>query len=173
MARFVDAVELPLSAEEAFDSLADFTSAAEWDPGVVSATKLSSGPPRLHSRFEVVVGFLGQRVPFVYQIEAYERPHRLEFRGRSESVLSHDVITLAETSSGTRLSYVASLEVTGIRRLADPLLNVLFQQIGRLAIRGLREHLATKRVRQPLSSPQRDHLAPPVAPARTSKSMGA
>jgi len=31
MARFVDAIDLPLPIEQAFDYLADFSHAAEWD----------------------------------------------------------------------------------------------------------------------------------------------
>lgn len=37
MARYVDAIDLPIPVEEAFDYLADFSRTAEWDPGVVEA----------------------------------------------------------------------------------------------------------------------------------------
>jgi hypothetical protein len=47
MARFVDAIDLPLPIERVFDYLADFSHTAEWDPGVVEARQLDEGPVRL------------------------------------------------------------------------------------------------------------------------------
>jgi len=73
MARYVDAIDLPIPIEEAFDYLAAFSRNAEWDPGLYDARRLTRGKVRLGSRFELV----------------------------------------------------------GIRRLADPALDLLFQRIGR------------------------------------------
>ena len=56
MARYVDAIDLPIPLEQAFDYLADFSRTAEWDPGVVEAERLTPGPPRRGSRFRVVPG---------------------------------------------------------------------------------------------------------------------
>jgi hypothetical protein len=47
MARFVDAIDLPLPIEQAFDDLADFSHIAEWDPGVAEARQLDDGQVRL------------------------------------------------------------------------------------------------------------------------------
>ena len=50
MARYIDAIDVPLGIEDAFDYLADFSRTAEWDPGVASASLLTGGPPRLGVR---------------------------------------------------------------------------------------------------------------------------
>lgn len=141
MARYVDAIDLPIPIEEAFDYLADFSRTAEWDPGVCEARRLTRGEIRLGSRFEVTVSFLGRRIPLQYRITEFEPPSRLVLTGGDSSLRSIDEITFVSRRGGTRVSYEARLELVGIRRLADPVLDLLFQRVGRLAVRGLRERL--------------------------------
>ena len=147
MARYVDAIDLPMSVEEAFDYLADFSRTAEWDPSVVEARRRTRGKVRLGSSFRVSVSFLGRRVPLEYRITEFERPSRLVLSGGDASLRSIDEVTFVSRPGGTRVTYEARLELTGIRRLADPILDVLFQRLGRLAMRGLRERLAPRRPR--------------------------
>jgi uncharacterized protein YndB with AHSA1/START domain len=141
MARYVDAIDLPIPIEQAFEYLADFSRTAEWDPGVCEARHLTRGKVRLGSRFEVTVAFLGRRIPLEYRITEFERPSRLVLTGGDSSLRSIDEITFVSRHGGTRVTYEARLELVGIRRLADPALDLLFQRIGRLAVRGLRERL--------------------------------
>ena len=142
MARYIDAIDLPIPIEDAFDYLADFSRTAEWDPGVSEAKRITRGVVRLGSRFRVSVSFLGQRIPLEYRITEFERPSRLVLCGGDSSLRSIDEITFVSRPGGTRVTYEARLELAGIRRLADPILDLLFQRIGRLAMRGLRERLA-------------------------------
>ena len=144
MARFVDAIDLPLSIEQAFDYLADFSHTAEWDPGVAEARQLDDAPVRLGTRFHVVVAFLGRRIPFEYEITSYERPQRLALRGRGGSVLSIDELTFCPRDGGTRVTYEARLELAGVAQLADPLLDLFFQRLGAISARGLRETVARR-----------------------------
>jgi carbon monoxide dehydrogenase subunit G len=155
MARYVDAIDLPIPIEEAFDYLADFSRTAEWDPGVKESSLLTPGEIGVGSRFRVVVSFLGQQIPFEYGITEYDRPTRLVFAGGDASLESIDEITFVSRPGGTRVTYEARIELVGIRRLAEPILDVLFQRVGRLAVRGLRERIsqsAGKEVEPPTSS---------------------
>lgn len=149
MARFVDAIDLPLTVEEAFDYLADFSQTAEWDPSVVEAERLTDGAVGLGSRFRVVVSFFGRRLEYEYEITTYERPSRLVLTGGDESLRSVDEITFVPRKDGTRVGYEARLELAGIRKLADPLVDALFQHTARLAARGLRERAAVRIQRPP------------------------
>ncbi len=155
MARYIDAVDLPLPIEEAFDFLADFSNTAEWDPGVSSARQLDPGPIRRGTRFEVCVSFLGRQVPLEYRITEFNRPSRLVLVGGDSTLSSVDEITFVPRRGGTRVTYEARVQLKGVRRLADPALNVLFQRIGRVAVCGLRERVA-ERVRAQASS-DREH----------------
>jgi hypothetical protein len=155
MARYVDAIDLPIPIEEAFDYLADFSRTAEWDPGVEEARRLTRGKVRLGSRFRVTVSFLGRRIPLEYRITEFERPSHLVLSGG----------TFVARPGGTRVTYEARLELVGIRRLADPALDLLFQRIGRLAVRGLRERLTD------VSSQESRRRGPPKpAPQATARS---
>lgn len=145
MARFVDAIDLPVPPEVAFDYLAAFHQVAEWDPGVAEAEPLTPGPAREGSRFRVVVAFLGRRIPFEYTITEYDRPHRLILEGSDGSMLSLDELTFSPRQGGTRITYEAKLELRGLARFGDPLFDLAFQVIGRLAARGLRERFANAR----------------------------
>jgi hypothetical protein len=169
MACYVDSIDLPVSVEEAFDYLADFSRTAEWDPGVVEAARLTPDTPALGSRFRVVVAFLGRRFPLEYAITAFERPHRLVLEGGDDALRSFDEMRFESRRGGSRVHYDARLELTGLRRLADPLLHVLFQRMGRLAARGLRERLARPRRRRPQGKQARrasDGRAPERDPER-------
>jgi hypothetical protein len=154
MARYVDAIDLPMPVQEAFDYLADFSRTAEWDPSVVEARRISRGKVRLGSSFRVSVSFLGRRVPLEYRITVFERSSRLVLSGGDSSLRSIDEITFVSRPGGSRVTYEARLELTGIRRLADPFLDVLFQRIGRLAVRGLRERMAEKSTQETSSEAQ-------------------
>jgi hypothetical protein len=140
MARFVDVIDLPLSPIAAFDYLAEFQHTAEWDPGVIEASALDpAGPLGPGSRFSVVASFFGRRVPLEYEITDFEPPHRVVLRGTNGSLVAIDTISFAPIPDGTRVTWEAVLEASGLARLADPLLHLLFQHTGRAAVRGLRE----------------------------------
>jgi carbon monoxide dehydrogenase subunit G len=142
MARFVEAIDLPIAPAAAFDLLADFARLPEWDPGAVEARRLDAGPLRAGSRFEVLYTFLGRRLPLRYEIRSYERPHRVVLHGGNESVRSTDEIHFAPRDGGTRVTYEARLELVGLAALADPLLQLVFPWIGRAAVQGLRARAA-------------------------------
>ena len=143
MARYVDAIDLPIPIEEAFDYLADFSRTAEWDPGVEEAVRLTAGKIEVGSRFRVIVSFLGNRIPLEYRIEELERPTRLVLSGGDSSMTSVDEITFVARPGGTRVTYEARVDLVGFRRLAEPIVDILFQRVGRLAVRGLRERFST------------------------------
>ena len=162
MARYLDTIDLPLPIQQVFDDLADFSNVAAWDPGVSEAERLDDGPIRLGSRFRVVASFLGRAVPLTYAIIGFEPPHRLVLRGEDSSFVSHDEITLAPRGAGTRVTYDARLELSGLRRLADPVVHAVFQWVGRQAAGGLRERGWALAGRAAQTSPP----PPPAAVAR-------
>lgn len=79
---------------------------------------------------------------FEYRITEFEPPSRQVLVGGKGSLRSIDEITFVSRPGGTRISYEARLELSGLGRLADPFLDVLFQRIGSVAVRGLRERMA-------------------------------
>ena len=164
MARYVDAIDLPLPTEQAFAYLADFSNTQAWDPGVVSAQRLARGEIGLGSRFRVVVRFAGRTLSLDYEITAFEPPTRLVLRGSDGQIESIDELGFVPREGGTRVTYEACLELVGIRRLADPILDLLFQRVGRLAVRGLRERMAQGGVRRKARSRKRPETVRQIEP---------
>lgn len=141
MARYVDAIDLPVPIDEAFRYLADFSHTAEWDPSVLAAERLTPGEIGEGSRFRVTLGFAGRHVSLDYEIAAFEPPTRLVLRGANDQLESIDEVSFVPREGGTRVTYEARIELRGLRRLADPLVDAVFQHVGRLATRGLRERI--------------------------------
>ena len=77
MARYHATVETRRDANDAFTYLADFSSTAEWDPGVVEAERLTEGPITVGATFRVVTSFLGRRIPLDYEITTLEPGRRV------------------------------------------------------------------------------------------------
>jgi hypothetical protein len=127
----------------AFDYLSRFSTAAEWDPGVVRARDLTDESVRVGSRYEIVSSFLGREVPLVYEVVDLVVPTLVRLRADNASVQSLDAILLAETDLGTRVTYDAVLEPKGVARLVSPFLSWWFRRIGDRAAASLRAHVDT------------------------------
>ena len=137
MARYTTAVRSKLSAEAAFAYMADFSNARIWDPSVSEARHEGEGPIGLGSTFHVVARFAGRNVPLTYVIVAFEPPTRVVLEARSGFV-SRDTITVESVAgSGSVVRYDALLTFSGIGRLADPLMQLVFNRVGAKAAAGI------------------------------------
>ena len=139
MARFVDAIDLPIPIEAAFEDLADFSNTALWDPGVTRAVRLDDGPVRLGSRFEVHFRSFGRTEKLEYRITRFEPPTRIVLRGGGTSMRLFDDISFSPRPGGTRVTYEVRVSPGGLLRFADPLLDLALPFITGPAVEGLRE----------------------------------
>ena len=141
MARYRASVDTQREGENVFAYLSDFSSAAEWDPGVVEAQRLDAGPIGVGAEFRLVARFLGRTTPLTYRIVEYNPPHAVTFLGENATVISRDRITFEPTDVGTRITYDADLRLKGPLRIADGLLGLAFSRVGDRALAGLRRTL--------------------------------
>ena len=142
MARYRTTVESKKTPEEAFDYLADFANAREWDPGVVEGENLTGRPLGRGSRFRLVSRIAGRRIPLEYQITAFDRPGRVEFQADQTALRSTDEIRFDAVDNGTSVTYAADLQLKGpLGKLLDPFLALAFRRIGDRAAAGLQEAL--------------------------------
>jgi carbon monoxide dehydrogenase subunit G len=140
--RYRREIEVPAAADAAFAYLADFENAAEWDPGIAEARRLTSAPTQVGSRFEVVALFRGRRQRFEYVVTELADGSRIALRGEGEKALSDDVITVAPGASGSRITYEADLRLKGVYRVAEPFLGSTFRRMGDDALDGLAARLS-------------------------------
>ena len=140
--RYRREIEVEGEPVEVFAYLADFEHAAEWDPGIVEARRLSEGPTRVGSRFEVIALFRGNRQRFEYVVTALEEARRVTLRGEGDRAVSDDEITVTPGLDGrTRVAYEADLRLKGVYRIAEPFLGSTFRRMGDDALDGLRARL--------------------------------
>ena len=141
MAHYNASVDTPRPLEEVFAYLSDFSTTAEWDPGVVEAEQLTEPPIREGSEFRLLARFLGRETPLTYRVVEYDPPKAVTVRGESASVVSLDRMTFEPAGEGTRITYDAKLSLKGPMKLADPLLALAFNRVGDRALAGLRKTL--------------------------------
>ena len=144
MAHYKASVDTELPQEEMFAYLSDFSTTAEWDPGVVEAEALGAPPVREGSEFRLLARFLGRETPLTYRVVELDPPTAVTVRGENASVVSLDRITFEPHGEGTRITYDAKLTLKGPMRLADPLLALAFNRVGDRALAGLRDTLAKR-----------------------------
>lgn len=141
MARYRASIETLWTPDEAFAYLSNFSTSAEWDPGVVEADRVGTAPVGEGTEFRLVAQFLGRKAPLSYRVVEFEPATAVTFLGENATVVARDRITFETIPTGTRVSYDADLRLKGPLRLADPLLALAFNRVGDRALAGLREVL--------------------------------
>lgn len=134
-------IEVRRPLAEVFEYVVDFSNAAEWDPGVAEARKLTDGPVRVGSEFEVTALFRGNRHRFHYVVTGLEPLRRVELAGDGERAASVDEIAIEPAGGGTRITYIADFHLKRIFRPAGPLLAPVLSRMGDDALAGLKSVL--------------------------------
>ena len=138
-------IEVQRSVEESFAYVADFTTVAEWDPGIHSSRRLS-GDGGVGSIYEVRAEFRGKTMPFTYTVTAFEQNRRIVLDGVGEKATSLDTIAFEPGADGrTRITYTADFRLKGAVRLAEPFLGGTFRTLARKALAGLAAKLGAER----------------------------
>ena len=140
MATFNATIPSTWTRERTFDYLVDFRSVAEWDPSMQSATLVSGTAGEVGSRYELVMSTLGRETTLVYETVEVHRPERFVLRCETDSLVSVDTITVAEDGAVT---YDADLELKGLRKVAEPAMQVGLVLASERAKRSLEEKLTT------------------------------
>jgi carbon monoxide dehydrogenase subunit G len=116
------------------DYLSDFSHAEAWDPGTKSCTRTGSEaaadtPVAVGSTWHNVSEFRGREVELDYELTRRE-PDRLTFTGRNNSAISTDDLRFTEQgTSDTAVTYQATIDFTGLLKLAGPLIKPGFEKL--------------------------------------------
>ena len=139
--RFSEQIVVARPAAEVFRYIAEFENTAEWDPGIAEARKVTDGPVRVGSEFDVVALFRGKRQRFRYRVTELENGRRIVLAGDGEKATSVDSIAVEPAGAGSRISYTAEIRLKGLRRIAEPLLKPMLARTGEEALAGLKQTL--------------------------------
>ena len=147
MPHYNDDVASSRSQDEAFDYMADFTNSERWDPGTKSAKRLDEGEIGVGSRFELIVEFAGNESPFVYEINEYKRPEKVVVTAETDSVVLVDTMSMTADGSGSVLNYDARLDLKSWRKVAAPVMAILFRRLCEKGKAGLERELNSDRAK--------------------------
>jgi carbon monoxide dehydrogenase subunit G len=142
MTRLHERIETTLPIEAAFDYVADFANAREWDPGVATARRIDDGPVAVGARYELGVRMGGRVAPMEYRITHLDPPRRVVLAGSGSNVEAVDNIRFERSGDGTVIDYTADIRLGGLLRLAQPFLGRSFAKIARDAAGGMERTLA-------------------------------
>ncbi|HVF08480.1 MAG TPA: SRPBCC family protein [Actinomycetota bacterium] len=135
-------IETACAAAAAFAFVADFSTTARWDPGIIAARRLDDGPIGMGSRFELVSRFGSREQTIVYEITGFEPPTRVTLEGDGETFRGTDVISCEpRDEGGTRVRYEADLGLKGVAALALPFIRKRLDAMSDDAVAGLRSAL--------------------------------
>lgn len=136
MIRLERSIVVGTPPEDAFAYVADFTTSAEWDPGVDRATLLSDGPG-VGARYHLVANFNGNAIDLTYETTVYDAPDEVVFDGGNKRFGSLDRIRFSPDGDGTRIDYVAEFRMKGVLRIVEPFLKRRFDTVADDAVAGL------------------------------------
>lgn len=144
MTRLHERIETTLPIEAAFDYVADFANAQEWDPGVATARRSDDAPVAVGTRYDLGVRLGGRVAPMEYRITHLDRPRRVILVGTGSNVDAVDDIRFERSDAGTVINYAADIRLRGLLRLAQPFLGRSFAKIARDAAGGMQRTLAAR-----------------------------
>ena len=136
-----EVIEVPRSPAESFAYVADFTTVAEWDPGI-HASRRVSGDGGVGTTYDVQAEFRGKTVPFTYTVTSFEQDRRVVLDGVGEKATSLDTIEFEPVGDGgARITYTADIRLKGVLRVAEPFLGRTFRKLAHDALDGLADRL--------------------------------
>ncbi len=144
MTRLHERIETTLPIEAAFDYVADFANAKEWDSGVATAHRIDAGPVAVGARYHLGVRMGGRVAAMDYRITELDRPRRVVLAGAGSNVSAVDDIRFERSGDGTVIDYTADIRLGRLLRLAQPFLGGSFAKIARDAAGGMERTLAVR-----------------------------
>jgi carbon monoxide dehydrogenase subunit G len=139
----IEMIDVPRSPADSFAYVADFTTVAEWDPGIHASRKVS-GDGGVGSVYEVQAEFRGKTMPFTYTVTTFEENRRIVLDGVGEKATSLDTISFEPAEDGgTRITYSADFKLKGVLRVAEPFLGGTFKALAKKALDGLAAKLGS------------------------------
>jgi dehydrogenase/reductase SDR family member 12 len=142
MTSYTAAFESPRKPEEAFEYIANFAKAAEWDPNVATSAQREPGPVGVGTTFDLLVESSGRSIPLAYVVVTYDPPRTMVLEAQSDQFAIHDEYRVDSLRAGCRVEYEATIEMKGMLRAVEMIVARRFSSSAAATIAGLRAALA-------------------------------
>jgi hypothetical protein len=144
MATYKAKFNSPMSVDEAFGFLADFSNAPEWDANTKSSDLIEGDPYEVGAKYKVVTGFAGRDLTLTYETIEIDRPNMVKLKSGTGMADIEDVMTFESDGSGSVVSYEANILPHGIAKVLDPVFALIFKKVGDRAAESLKDALKAK-----------------------------
>lgn len=149
--QLLEQIEVNRSVQDCYAYLLDFSSTAEWDPGVKSAKRTSFGPIQAGATFEVVCHLPVGSVQLEYTLLDHKEPTRIKLIGKSNFFTVEDTIDIEpieNTKKGghvaqarSRITYTANFTFNEVASVISGFAKGRMTSMGKNALEGLRTAL--------------------------------
>ncbi|MBN48260.1 MAG: hypothetical protein CMN85_01880 [Spongiibacteraceae bacterium] len=137
-----ETITVQRSIDDCFRYVRDFSSIEQWDPGVYRARKVTPGPVREGSDFDLLLNVAGKHVAMRYTLNHSEHNARLQLSGTNDTLAALDTLTFRECEGGaTEIEYHAVLTLRSFPQSLKPLMMPSLIRLGKKAVAGLQTAL--------------------------------
>jgi uncharacterized protein YndB with AHSA1/START domain len=141
MKPFTGEIVIDASVETVFDVVADERNEPRYNPRMLEARKLTSGPVGRGARFTALMRTRGRPMPMTIEFTGFDRPHSLTSVNRMRAMEIEGTLTFTPVADGTRLHWSWALHPRGPLRLLGPLMGAIGRRQERANWTGLKNYL--------------------------------
>ena len=121
MIKLAHSVIINRPVEEVFEFVIDPQNEPLWISGTLEAVQISEGPLDVGAKVRARSRFLDQNVDTIWVVTEYERNRRRGAKVISGTMSSEFIESYETVEGGTRISATGQIEVSGLLKLAEPL----------------------------------------------------
>jgi uncharacterized protein YndB with AHSA1/START domain len=122
MARIQGDIVIDRPVEMVFDYVADQSNEPQYNPQMVRAEKITSGPVGVGTKFCSAVASRGRTAEMLIEFTGYDRPRRLASTTTMQQADISYILTFESAGTGTRMRWSGQVRPKGAYRLLGPLI---------------------------------------------------
>jgi len=141
MARIDGEIVIGRPVEVVFDYVADQSNEPQYNPQMVRAEKVTTGPVGAGTKFRSAVASRGRTAEMLIEITGYDRPHRLASATTMQQAEIRYTLTFEPAGSGTRMRWSGQVRPKGAVKVLGPLIAWMGRHQEQRIWTSLKQHL--------------------------------
>ena len=141
MARIDGEIVIDRPVDEVFDYVADQSNEPQYNPQMVRAEKITTGPVSAGTKFRSAVASRGRTAEMLIEITGYDRPHRLASATTMRQADISYTLIFEPAASATRMRWSGQVRPKGAFKLLGPLITWMGRHQEQRIWTSLKQHL--------------------------------
>jgi hypothetical protein len=121
MVRIQGSTVIARPVEDVFDFVADERNEPMYNPRMIRAEKMTSGPVAQGTRWSATIESRGRPLDMMIEVTDYTRPTRLGSTTSTSMAEIHGAVTFEPDPAGTRMGWSWELQPKGVFKVMGPL----------------------------------------------------